>query len=65
MLSMDIATLEKYKTNWLSLTDNDKNRLLKLSTDNCDYSKLIDFMLANNCKLEQETVSFIPLQGMQ
>ena len=65
MLSMDIATLEKYKTNWISLTDNDKKRLLKLSTDNCDYSKLIDFMLANNCKLEQETVSFIPLQGMQ
>ena len=51
---MDINILEENKKNWIHLTDNDKHRLKQISEKNLCYSDVIDFMLANNCKLEQE-----------
>jgi hypothetical protein len=51
---MDIPTLEKYKTFWIKLSDNDRNRLKSLKEKESTHSDVIDFMLNNNCKLEQE-----------
>ena len=51
---MDINILEANKDNWIHLTDNDKHRLKQISEKRPCYSDVIDFMLANNCKLEQE-----------
>ncbi|MBR4791917.1 MAG: hypothetical protein IK024_13595 [Treponema sp.] len=51
---MDIPTLEKYKSYWINLSDNDRNRLKSLKEKKIDYSNVINFMLENNCKLEQE-----------
>ena len=51
---MDINILEENKKNWIHLTDNDKHRLKQISEKSLCYSDVIDFMLANNCKLEQE-----------
>lgn len=52
---MNVETLKKYSNYTKNLTDNDKKRLLKL----CDspYKETIDYMLANNCKLEQEVLN--------
>ena len=52
--NMDIKTLKSNKNNWIPLTDNDRQRLKKLSEKSTCYSDIIDFMLTNNCKLEQE-----------
>lgn len=53
--NMDINVLEKYKKYWLPLTENDKSRLKIFLSKNTDYSEVIEFMLCNNCKLEQES----------
>lgn len=63
---MDIATLKKYQDSAKSLTANDAKRLKQLlseldaqAVDNClseDYRGVLHFMLAENCKLEQEAV---------
>lgn len=54
---MDIKTLELHKEYWIDLTSNDKARLKKLS--NGQFRELIDFMLKNNCKLEQEAIKLM------
>ena len=53
--NMDIYTLEKNKDHWINLTENDKNRLGLIAEKTNDYKEIIDYMLKNNCKLEQES----------
>ena len=52
--NMNIETLEKNKAHWITLTANDKKRLCNLAEKFPDYKKTADYMLENNCKLEQE-----------
>lgn len=51
---MDIATLKEYYSYSKKLTDNDRDRLVKLKDS--QYSEVISYMLENNCKLEQEAI---------
>lgn len=53
-INMDIRTLEKYKKYWIELSKNDRIRLERIEKINGKYSETIQFMLVNNCKLEQE-----------
>lgn len=55
-LNMDIKTLLDHKQNWLPLTTNDKTRLNNLKEKYEIYEEIVDFMLENNCKLEQEAI---------
>ena len=52
---MDIYTLEKNKDYWIKLTENDKTRLGFIAEKTNAYKETIDYMLKNNCKLEQES----------
>ena len=52
---MDIAPLQQYSDLTKQLTDNDRKRLQQLTDD--EFSKVIQYMLENNCKLEQEAIS--------
>ena len=52
--NMDIKTLEDNKEHWIKLTENDRNRLRFLAEKINDCKETIDYMLKNNCKLEQE-----------
>ena len=51
---MDIASLEANKCYWKKLTENDRKRLEKLK--DVEFEPLINYMLENNCKLEQESM---------
>ena len=51
---MDIATLQQYSAYTKALTENDIKRLESLS--DTDFSDTIEYMLKNNCKLEQEAM---------
>lgn len=53
--NMDIYTLENNKDHWIKLTENDKNRLSIIAEKANVYKETIDYMLKNNCKLEQES----------
>lgn len=53
--NMDITTLEKNKDHWMKLTENDINRLLSINEKTTCYKDSIEYMLKNNCKLEQES----------
>lgn len=55
---MDIDTLVKYKEFRKKLTQNDKSNLEKLLIydEYADYKETINFMVKNDCKLEQEAV---------
>jgi len=52
---MDLETLKKYQAYAKKLTDNDCVRLKKLKGR--EFDKIIDYMLAHNCKLEQEAIT--------
>jgi hypothetical protein len=52
---MDIAIIEEYRAYSRELTDNDRTRLHKMKDG--EFSDLIDYMLQNNCKLEQEAIN--------
>lgn len=52
---MDIETLEAHKKYTKKLTENDKKRLMRLVDS--QYHKVINYMLENDCKLEQEAVN--------
>lgn len=54
MYKMDIETLTKYKEYTRELTQNDRSRLIKLKE--IYQNPVIDYMLENNIKLEQEIV---------
>ena len=51
---MDIETLKDNKECWKKLTDNDRKRLKKIGDK--EFSELTEYMLTNNCKLEQEAI---------
>lgn len=53
---MDIETLIKHKKFTKELTENDRNRLSRLTESR--YSHVIKYMLENNCKLEQESIQW-------
>ncbi|MBQ2571244.1 MAG: hypothetical protein II579_02115, partial [Treponema sp.] len=54
---MDIKTLEENKKNWIRLSENDKVRLKLLAEKSSEFKSIIDFMIENDCKLEQESIS--------
>lgn len=56
---MDVETLDANKENWISLSENDRARLASLSEKNNSYADVIEYMLKNNCKLEQEIISCV------
>ena len=72
-LYMDVDTLRQYETDRKPLSGNDRKRLEQLREmlkeqkrqGNCleDYGDVIDFMLAENCKLEQEAVRVESAKG--
>ena len=51
---MDVSTLIQNMQCTKPLTDNDRKRLLYLKND--EFSGVIEYMLENNCKLEQEAL---------
>lgn len=53
--NMDTDTLIKYKEFSKKLTNNDRNNLEKLLIYN-EYKNIIEYMLENDCKLEQEAI---------
>ena len=55
---MNIEELLGHKNHLKKLTDNDRKRLLKMVNDNrfSVFKETIEFMLANNVKLEQEVL---------
>ena len=55
-LKMDVPTIIKYKNYTRKLTENDRTRLLNLKDS--EFSEVIAYMLENNCKLEQEALTF-------
>ena len=52
--NMDVVTLEKYKEFTKRLTENDKSRLKNLLGG--EFDSVINYMLENDCKLEQEAI---------
>ncbi|KAB3536069.1 DUF2399 domain-containing protein [Alkaliphilus pronyensis] len=52
---MDIETIKTYAKYTKRLTENDKNRLRRLADS--QYGTVINYMLENNCKLEQEAIN--------
>lgn len=52
---MDIATIQQYSDFTKKLTENDRKRLQNLADS--EFSAVIQYMLENNCKLEQEAIS--------
>ncbi|KAF5046658.1 hypothetical protein DSECCO2_468490 [anaerobic digester metagenome] len=53
---MDVDTLSQYRNYSKSLTENDKLRLKRLKGN--DFDEVIEYMLENNSKLEQEAIRF-------
>ena len=53
---MDIETLSANMGSWKKLTENDIKRLRKI--EDKEFQGLIDYMLSNNCKLEQEAIDW-------
>jgi hypothetical protein len=51
---MDIETLKDHIKYAKKLTENDRIRLVKLL--NTQYNEVVNYMLENNCKLEQESI---------
>jgi len=51
---MDIETLKSYSKYTKELTENDRARLLRLA--DTQHNNVIEYMLENNCKLEQEAI---------
>jgi uncharacterized protein YPO0396 len=54
---MDMETLIANKENWILLTVNDRKRLEKFQEKRLsEYEQVIEYMLINDCKLEQEGI---------
>ncbi len=53
---MDLNTLRQHQNYSKSLTENDKERLKRFKGS--EFDEVIDYMLENNCKLEQEAIQF-------
>lgn len=56
MYNMDIETMITHKKYWSILSNNDRINLKRLKEKLVEHRVLIDFMLENNCKLEQEAI---------
>ncbi len=52
---MDLGTLKKYKSYGKKLTESDRKRLKKLSSEE-EFREITQYMLEENVKLEQECV---------
>ncbi|HEY5585270.1 MAG TPA: Wadjet anti-phage system protein JetD domain-containing protein [Ruminiclostridium sp.] len=52
---MDLDTLKQYYHYSKKLTDNDRDRLLRLKGS--QFNEVINYMLENDCKLEQEAIN--------
>ena len=50
---MDLSTLKKYKSYGKKLTESDRKRLEKLSSEE-EFREITQYMLEENVKLEQE-----------
>lgn len=67
-LYMDITTLQRYREDRKPLTENDRRRLMQLKEElderrrrdekTEDYRDVIDYMLEQECKLEQEAIRY-------
>lgn len=53
-MNMDVSTLMKYEHYTKKLTENDRIRLQRLKDS--EFKEVIEYMLENNCKLEQEAL---------
>ena len=53
-LNMDLGTIKKYKDYTKRLTENDRSRLNNLLGG--EFDEVINYMLENDCKLEQEAI---------
>lgn len=53
-LNMDLGTIKKYKDFTKKLTENDRTRLEYLLGG--EFDEVINYMLENDCKLEQEAI---------
>ena len=53
-LNMDLGTIKKYKDFTKKLTENDRTRLKYLLGG--EFDEVINYMLENDCKLEQEAI---------
>ena len=51
---MNIGTIKKYKDYTKKLTENDRIRLKNLLGG--EFDEVINYMLENDCKLEQEAI---------
>ncbi|MDD4493168.1 MAG: DUF2220 family protein [Eubacteriales bacterium] len=52
---MDLETLKKHRDYSKKLTENDRDRLNRLK--NSQFAETVEFMLKNDCKLEQEAIN--------
>ena len=53
-LNMNLGTIKKYKDYTKKLTKNDRSRLKNLLGG--EFDEVINYMLENDCKLEQEAI---------
>ena len=51
---MDVSTLMNYENYTKKLTENDRIRLQSLRDS--EFKEVVEYMLENNCKLEQEAL---------
>ena len=56
MYNMDVDIMLANKKYWTELSFNDQINLKRLKEKLVEHGVLIDFMLENNCKLEQEAI---------
>ena len=54
---MDVKTLKANIQYTKKLTENDKKRLVALA--DAEFGETVEFMLENNCKLEQEAMDLM------
>ena len=54
--NMDLRTLKQYQAYSKKLTENDRERLKRIKVP--EFENVIQYMLDNDCKLEQEAVRF-------
>ncbi len=55
-MNMDVSTLINYENYTKKLTENDRIRLQSLRDS--EFKEVVEYMLENNCKLEQEALEF-------
>lgn len=56
---MDVKALKSNLRYSKKLTENDKKRLAALA--DTEFGEIVEFMLKNNCKLEQEAMDLLEI----